>query len=202
VAYIPDWESLADALKRVIATGATEDEAKAGLCHAVADRRINVRIKVASDDRELGGRFCSNDNIEVPADLKPDNFDWKNSWPYDRWRIGPTFGQRYSDPYWIWQPHRIELVLLATADVIKIFGSPESQFGPDDEDRAAVMLRDLLIQNPHLKTENAFDQCRKKYPKLSERGFRQRVWPKGRQLANLPAKAPSGRKPKSSRSTQ
>jgi hypothetical protein len=38
-------------------TGVDENEAKSDLCSAVADRKINVRIKVASNDRELGGSF-------------------------------------------------------------------------------------------------------------------------------------------------
>ena len=40
MAYTPDWEPLADALKRIVAAGSDEEEAKNDLCRAVADRKI------------------------------------------------------------------------------------------------------------------------------------------------------------------
>ena len=45
MAYTPDWEAIADALKRVMATGTTEDEAKTDLCRALADRKIDIRVR-------------------------------------------------------------------------------------------------------------------------------------------------------------
>jgi hypothetical protein len=61
VAYTPDWEPLADALKRVMATGASEDEAKLDLCRAVADRKIDFQVRIASD-YPMRGRVFSDGN--------------------------------------------------------------------------------------------------------------------------------------------
>jgi hypothetical protein len=46
VHYVPDWEPLANALKRVLSTGSKEPDAKANICKAVADRKIAVRVLV------------------------------------------------------------------------------------------------------------------------------------------------------------
>ena len=46
MAYTPDWEPLADALKRVIAGDASEDEAKLDISRALADRKIRTQLTV------------------------------------------------------------------------------------------------------------------------------------------------------------
>ncbi len=46
MAHIPDWERLADALKRVVANGVTEAQAKIAICNAIADRSVTVRLFV------------------------------------------------------------------------------------------------------------------------------------------------------------
>jgi hypothetical protein len=47
MAYVPDWERLSDALKRVMAADVSEDEAKLGISRAIADRKIPVRLILA-----------------------------------------------------------------------------------------------------------------------------------------------------------
>jgi hypothetical protein len=39
VPYVPDWERLPDAVKRVMATGVKEDQAKQAICKAIANRK-------------------------------------------------------------------------------------------------------------------------------------------------------------------
>jgi hypothetical protein len=183
-------------------TGLSEDEAKADLCRAVAERNINVQVKVAEGNREKGGRWFTGAHVEVPQDLEPEDLDWNQSRPHQHepWRIGPVGPDSYSDPYWTSRPLLIDKVKVSTADVQRIFGSPKPN--TDDEALAAVMLSKMLIQDPHLKLKDALERCREKYPKLSKRGFHQRVWPEGRKLAGLTPKARAGPKPKSSRSTR
>ncbi|MFZ0423539.1 MAG: hypothetical protein WAL80_11740 [Xanthobacteraceae bacterium] len=47
MAYVPDWERLSDALKRVMAAGVPEDEAKLDISRQIADRKIRVRLTIA-----------------------------------------------------------------------------------------------------------------------------------------------------------
>ena len=54
MAYTPDWEPLADAFKRVVATGVPEDEAKRGISRAIADGKIRVNGNLMSGVRSRG----------------------------------------------------------------------------------------------------------------------------------------------------
>jgi len=118
MAYTPDWEPLGDALKRVIAAGASEGDGKADLCRAVADKKIAVRVRIAANDFMRGCVFTGR-NIGVPPHLVPAQFDWTHSRPVNPWPIGPAPGQHYS---WIedWKSRPIDLIELSTDDVTKV----------------------------------------------------------------------------------
>ena len=145
MAYTPDWEPLEDALKRVMAIGATEDQAKKDLCLAVADKKIRVRAKIAASDPELGGGVFSGDWVRVPAHLRPVDFDWVGSRPFLPWVVGPPVGPlSYSAPYLSPERRPIDLIEVATADAQKLFRSSQSrsEHGAtgDDEKLATVEL--------------------------------------------------------------
>jgi hypothetical protein len=114
VAYVPDWEPLADALKRVMAAGISEDQAKPDLCNAVADRKICVRVTLARR-----GQVFSGGNVGVPSHLAPTDFDWELSRPLRPWPIGPVGPQNYT---WLsgWEDQPIALVEISTVDVINV----------------------------------------------------------------------------------
>lgn len=118
MAYTPDWEPLADALKRIMATGASEDEAKTDLCRAVADQKIDVRVRIAASDYGMRGQVFSDGNVGVPADLRPGDLDWVQSRPFGQWPIGPKLGEYL----WIrgWENHSLDLVELSTSDLMNI----------------------------------------------------------------------------------
>ena len=75
VPYVPDWERLPDAVKRVMATGVKEDQAKQAICKAIANRRIKVRFLVASEEgcssfgEQVVGTVRGDGEIEIPSHL-------------------------------------------------------------------------------------------------------------------------------------
>ena len=201
MAYTPDWEPLADALKRVMATGSTGDEAKTDLCRAMADRKIGVRVRIAASDREMRGGVFSNRNVGVPAHLGPGDLDWVQSRPLKPWSIGPTPGQHYT---WVggWKDRPIDFIELSTADVAEIFPSAEGARNTSAtiaiETAAIKDLASHLKSNPDLKRVDAADWCSERGHQLGKRTF-ERVWPRARSMAGLEPIAKAGRKPKSSR---
>jgi hypothetical protein len=200
VAYTPNWESLADALKRVMATGKNEDEAKTDLCHAVADRKIDVRVRIAANDYGMRGRFFSGRNVDVPPRLEPDSLDWLQSRPLEAWSIGPMPGQHYYS--WSWTNYPIDLIELSTADVVEILcgAGLGDQAGRTSaaivgvESAAIRALASHLRDNIGLKRAEAAEWCATNGFNLTDRGFQNRVWPQARAEAGLEAKAPPGRK--------
>jgi hypothetical protein len=64
------------------------------------------------------------------------------------------------------------------------------------ETKAITFLAVKLKENPNLgRDADAWDACSKQFPTLSQRGFKDRVWPKAREAAGLEPMAPRGRKP-------
>jgi hypothetical protein len=209
VAYTPDWEPIADALKRVMATFVSEDEAKTDLCRAAADRKIKVRVKIAQNDDRFGGQFFSHRNVGVPHHLSPDDLDWSRSCPLKPWSIGPVGPEHYG---WAggWKDRPIDLIELSTSDVSRILcgglSNDTDKKGArrttvktiDQETKAIHALASHLRGNPSLKREEATTWCENQGFTISGRGFQDRVWPAAREEAGLPRRAPPGRKNKSS----
>jgi hypothetical protein len=196
VAYTPDWEPLADALKRVMDAGASEEEAKRDLCGAVADQTIRVRVRIAeSDDRR--GQLFSDGNVGVPGQLRPSDLDWVQSRPFAKWSIGPRPGEHYS---WIegWKDRALDLIELSTADVIEILcssGDGKTSSGTARDETAAIKaLKTHLKTNPQLTRDEALALCKGYGYTVSDRGFQNRIWPEARRQAGLEPKAPPGRK--------
>jgi hypothetical protein len=198
VAYTPDWEPLADALNRVMAAGAEEDEAKTDLCGAVANRKIDVRVRVAASDRSFGGRVFSDGNVGVPSHLRPGDLDWARSRPLVQWQIGPIGAQNYT---WIsgWEDRPLDLIELSTADVIEVLcgGGSEKVASLTAGQETARALAIQLKSNPQMSRAEAKAWCKKSGYNVSGSGFQSRVWPNSRAQAGLPVQAPPGRKKKS-----
>jgi len=70
--YLRDWEPLAEALQRVIAAGANEQQARLDLCQAMADRKIPVRVRIDDRHRDVpSDRTLLGGQIGVPPHLTP-----------------------------------------------------------------------------------------------------------------------------------
>ena len=75
--YTPDWGTLVDALERVrAATSASPLEAQTAICHAIADKKIKIRVVVDPSHIPDGGETFGGGNVGVPPRLDPADFDW------------------------------------------------------------------------------------------------------------------------------
>jgi hypothetical protein len=88
MAHEPKWECLSLTLKRLMASGAAEKDAKRDLCNAIADKKIRLRLRFAwrpTTQDFLTGRDKPDTEIryvkkvQIPAILKPGDFDWQRS---------------------------------------------------------------------------------------------------------------------------
>lgn len=133
MAYTPDWLPLADALQRLMARGVGEAEAKTDLCCAVADKKIDVRVRIART-----GKVFSDGNVRVPSHLSAGDFDWVNSRPVAQWSIGPRLGEHYA---WLedWKNHPLDLIELSTVDVAGVLAG-----GADEKKTYSPAARDIL----------------------------------------------------------
>jgi hypothetical protein len=203
VAYTPDWEKLAEALKRVMAVGVSENQAKLDLCRAVADRKIRVRVRIATSDYAKPAQVFSGANVRVPEHLGSGDFDWVHSYPLSPWLIGPRWGER-REPEWVrgWEYRQLDMIELSTADVINVLCSGDISGGnttavspmTSKEETAAISALAMhLKHNPHLIKQDAANWCREHGHNVSDRGFKERVWPNARTSAGLPTKARAGR---------
>jgi hypothetical protein len=200
VAYVPDFEPIADALTRVMETGVSEDEAKTDLCSAVADRNIKVQVRIAPNDDRFAGEVFPDRNVKVPRHLNPNDLDWSRSCPLKPWPIGPVGPQHYT---WIsgWKDRPIDLLELSISDVSIFCGGLANDTDKkgarqtaDQQTKATRALASHLGENPHLKREEAATWCENQGFTISGRGFQYVVWPDAREKAGLPRRAPSGRK--------
>jgi len=127
MAYIPDWESLADSLKRLRAAGLSKSEAQHDICGALADRKLLMRYRSDGAETTDGQTvpWPYSYPLVIPADLSPRDFDWRQSHP-----MRPWLDENYRSYY-----VHIALIELLSADVIRILCvpakhrlSPQSRF--------------------------------------------------------------------------
>ena len=144
VAYIPEWELLANALMRVKAFSGNEQQAQIDICNALADRKIAVRV-FDGDETYLGG------NVRVPRRLTSSDFDWVLSKPIKPWFIGPMPGQHY---YWNGGDRPISLIELSTADVRDVLCNAEIPTNTRNAGRKPTKLEQTKTAMRHdIKTE-------------------------------------------------
>jgi hypothetical protein len=100
MAYIPVWESMAEALARVTGYSDSTADAQRDICRALSDSKLRARYHVERVQTPFGfevhrraigkprSTFDQGDIIgypRVPPDLSPDEIDWENSRPKWPW---------------------------------------------------------------------------------------------------------------------
>jgi hypothetical protein len=86
----PRWWTLAEALERVKkVTPDTEDEAKANICRAIADRVVNIRGKLREHTSKpmTSGDVLAGDCFEIPDEIKMEELEWEHSRPQKAWSV-------------------------------------------------------------------------------------------------------------------
>jgi len=136
MAYVPDWERLADALERVTAAGIDEGAAKQNICDAIVDGKIKIRCRVAKEEgggsfgERVVGTMRNGSELEIPPHLSPRDFDWSKSRPRKPWRRS---GYSQLDPP-LWRLDWIEL-FKANVTLVLCSGGGRHYLG-DDRERA------------------------------------------------------------------
>jgi hypothetical protein len=112
--YIPNWEPIYIALKRMILAGQSEAQAKLDLCGIIADRKIELRAIVQGTDSEEERTVTTPFSLRHPLRLNPDEMDWENSAPKNVWEVN-NFG--------FFLRQKIILLEILTSDLRKLFPS-------------------------------------------------------------------------------
>jgi hypothetical protein len=202
--YTPDWEPLADALKRVMAIGLSKKEAQVDLCNAIADGNIRVRVTITDQSpRVTRTSTAAEGDFKVPIHLRPKDFDWRRSQPVESWLVVTRewmtrSGEKHS--------LSISLIEVRTADVMDCIVKParnnnhaKSVRTAGQESLATKALASHLRDNEEMKRDDAAEWLKTTAGhSLGKRAFG-RVWPQAREKAGLSPIANPGRKRKLSR---
>ncbi len=123
MAYIPEWERLADSRRRVMAAGGSKREAQRDICRALADQKIKIRYLIGKEilggtpvptGQGMSGHVIWRPDV-IPRSLASADFDWRKSRPVRPWQL-------YPNPVF-WELDWIELY---SADVTRTLVVPRS----------------------------------------------------------------------------
>jgi hypothetical protein len=109
--YIPNWEPIYKALKRLIRAGESEAQAKLDLCGIIADGKVKLRA-IFEKKNSKEGKTVTTPYLRPPLRLNPDDLDWENSAPKTFWEVN-DFG--------FFLPGEISLLEISTFDLKKFF---------------------------------------------------------------------------------
>jgi hypothetical protein len=149
--FVPEWERLADALKRVMSAGLSKIDAQRDLCRAIADQKIKIKYMIGKE--EIGGKKTPrgegiaghmNWRMDViPAQLTPHDFDWSKSRPKEPWQVP-------NNPV-LWDLDWIELF---SADVTRFLVA-----GEDRDLQSADTRTETCPKPPHARRKPTFERA-------------------------------------------
>ena len=199
-AFRPTWLRLNEAVEILVERGVTSESSEASLRRAIASGK---RVRATGGFQPFSGqlRFRVHGDIRQSVGTK-----WlaqpKLNFSTSKIKV-LSGGDHRSDEFEI-RP-RWRLIEVWADDIEHLVPSAISEGSGATvgrENAAIIALASHLRSNRNLTRGEAASWCHQEGFKLSERGFQSRVWPRAREQAVLPAKAPPGRKPKSSRVTR
>jgi hypothetical protein len=109
--------------------------------------------------------------------------------PYDRGLVSPRRAKQLD------KARRFRAPLFPRQLALKLWRQSRGSATAVMEKKAKTFLASRLHANPEMKRSDGLTACRREFPDLSERGFRERVWPDARIAAKLERSGRSGRKP-------
>jgi hypothetical protein len=177
-----------------------KNEARGQIGNAIQDGALFVRW---ADERSMWGVSSPSPIHQTPQDMPPRDADY-----WMKCEIAPNDPDSVREP----TPYDSRLVSDRRAkqlDKRRRFRAPRfsqyqvSQLWEDSrgsattatETKAKTFPSNCLRGNPKMKRDDDWTACRKEFPTLSERGFRERVWPDARDKAGLERIGRPGRKP-------
>jgi hypothetical protein len=168
--YVRAWDRLADAVKFVMTAGDMETEARRGLCQAISDGTLAIRVYPGKNVRTLmnaSGTVLDGKDVEIPTRLCPDDFDWNNSRPLQPWAVRRDRSRQLSSGGCYWH---IDCVEVSKSDLLRLFCEPQAQnstcvrgAGGPAKEPAVVPLGRRRGRNP-IRLERPKEAMRKEIP--------------------------------------
>jgi hypothetical protein len=130
-------ERLADALNRVVRAGIDEKDAKQGICNAIADGTVEIRLTLREHITKhitAPNKVLTGGDVEIPPRLEPHQVDFENSRPLQPWAVKRE-SISYLAGYW-----HIDWIEVSRADITGLFilaSSGEALPPPQWDDVAA-----------------------------------------------------------------
>jgi hypothetical protein len=153
VRIISKWERLLDALDRVTGAGIPENEAKQGICDAIAGGAVEIRLELREHTTKqmvATGKVLTGADVEIPARLEPQEMDFKESRPLKPWAVRRERLFHFAG-FW-----HIDWIEVSRDDVTKLF----IPAGGSDQSFAAEGSRERLPR-PRRKSQTGRDGARR-----------------------------------------
>jgi hypothetical protein len=159
----PVWMRLLNVANRLMASGIAEITVQSDICGAMADGKIDVRVRTGETEDGLtgwpmpGGEIFQRDSVVVPTHLRPTDFDWVNSRPLKPWRVRPRSVPEQYDGTFHRGPWNIAFIELWREDVDKLWPTENwSDKGPATDSVPPKSDRPQRKAPPKQETVNAF----------------------------------------------
>jgi hypothetical protein len=181
------FESLSDAVTQLESEGFARKRAQRDICDMLDDRRFLKRLLWAERETPSGVIIRPQHVRRLGGVSSPGDIDWETS--------------SLKRPLLDRSTRRLVKIEIQISDVTWYLNwgdlSARTKSTGAEETGATNALAHHLSKNKDMKFGDAKAWCVSAGYELSGDGFRYRVWPKAREVAGLPVKAPPGRKPKS-----